>query len=63
MEVVQSPDMIIPCSLFSMSVSPTECCSLENFIGPWGTITTDTQTFKEKTKETFYEARWMLTMT
>jgi hypothetical protein len=44
-------------------VGPTEHCSLENFGGSWCAIVAVLQSFKEKTNETFDDARWMLTMT
>jgi hypothetical protein len=44
------------CLLFAflfVYVGPTECCSLENFGGPWRVIVVDLQTFEEKTNKTF----------
>jgi hypothetical protein len=53
MKVVQSLDMIIPSSLFFVSVGPAEHYSLENFGGPWHTIATKTHTFEKKDKWNF----------
>jgi hypothetical protein len=63
MKVVQSLDMIIPSSLFFVSVGPAEHYSLENFGGPWHTIATKTHTFEKKTNGTFDNVRRMLFMT
>jgi hypothetical protein len=48
MKVLQSPDMIISCSLFFVFVSPVERCGLKNFSGPRRAIAADLQTFEKE---------------